>query len=90
MKQHIAERVVACANYMLDTGSTVRGCADRFRVSKTTVHKDMRTRLKLIDEDLARRVDKLLGINRQERHIRGGMATREKYKTMGAEKIRPP
>ena len=90
MKQHIAGRVLACAQYMLGTGSTVRGCAAKFGISKTTVHKDMRVRLPLIDEEMAREVDRLLGINRQERHIRGGQATREKYKMLEAGSARPP
>lgn len=90
MKQHIAGRVLACAQYMLGTGSTVRGCAAKFGISKTTVHKDMRVRLPLIDEEMARQVDRLLGINRQERHIRGGQATREKYRMMEAGPVRPP
>ena len=90
MKQHIAGRVLACANYMLRTGSTVRACAAQFGISKTTVHKDMRARLPLIDARLARDIDRLLGINRRERHIRGGQATRRKYKTLGAQKVRPP
>lgn len=90
MKQHIAKRVRACATYMLDTGSTVRACADRFGISKTTVHKDMRVRLPLVDAQLAQAIDQLLGINRRERHIRGGQATREKYKAMGISKARPP
>ncbi|MEF9896416.1 MAG: sporulation transcriptional regulator SpoIIID [Clostridia bacterium] len=90
MKQHIAERVLSCAKYMLGTGSTVRGCAAIFDISKTTVHKDMRVRLPLLDEDLARKVDHVLGINRQERHIRGGAATRAKYKKMEARETRAP
>ena len=90
MKQHIVGRVLACAQYMLGTGCTVRSCAAKFGISKTTVHKDMRVRLPLIDEELARRVDHLLGVNRQERHIRGGRATREKYKMLEAGNCRPP
>ncbi len=90
MKEHIAGRVLRCAHYMLDCGSTVRGCAERFGISKTTVHKDMRSRLPQIDQRLARKVDRLLGINRQERHIRGGQATRDKYRMMGSEHFRPP
>ena len=90
MKQHIAGRVLACAEYMLKTGSTVRGCAEWSGISKTTVHKDMRERLPLIDQELAHAVDGLLDINRKQRHMRGGQATKLKYKKLGEANIRPP
>ncbi len=80
MKSEIRIRVVEAAEYIASTGATVRTCARRFCVSKSTIHKDMRTRLPLIDPELTKKVDKVLGINRAERHIRGGMATRRKYK----------
>ena len=73
-------RVIETAKYILKTGATVRSAAKRFGVSKTTVHKDMRKRLPDIDRELSRQVDKVLIRNMQERHIRGGMATRRKYK----------
>ena len=76
----IRDRVLECAEYILRTGATVRGCAERFGVSKTTVHKDMRRRLPVIDRDMARRVGKVLEKNLEERHIRGGLATRRKYR----------
>ena len=79
MKNDIRSRVIEAAEYIASTGATVRACAHRFCVSKSTIHKDMRARLPLIDPELTRRVDKVLGINRAERHIRGGMATRRKY-----------
>ena len=79
MKEYIADRVLNVAEYLLKTGSTVRSCAKEFSVSKTTVHKDMRERLPRLDQELALRVDRVLNTNRQERHIRGGLATREKY-----------
>jgi putative DeoR family transcriptional regulator, stage III sporulation protein D len=82
VKQYIVERVLAEAAYILEYGATVRACAAAKGVSKTTVHKDMRTRLPRIDGRLSRSVDRVLSINRQQRHIRGGLATRRKYKSM--------
>ena len=79
MRQHIVRRVKDCARYMLKTGATVRSCAEQFGISKTTVHKDMRERLPLIDPRLSRAVDQVLLVNRRERHIRGGLATKQKY-----------
>ena len=79
MRREIQIRVVDAAEYIVATGATVRACAKHFCVSKSTIHKDMRARLPDIDPALARQVDKVLGINLAERHIRGGMATRMKY-----------
>ena len=79
MRREIQIRVVDAAEYIVTTGATVRACAKHFCVSKSTIHKDMRARLPEIDPVLANKVDKVLGINRAERHIRGGMATRMKY-----------
>lgn len=73
------ERVTAIAEYMLDTGATVRACADHFKVSKTTVHKDVTQRLKRQDSSLYARVRRVLDENKAQRHIRGGLATRDKY-----------
>ena len=79
MRREIHIRVVDSAEYIVATGATVRACARKFGVSKSTIHKDMRLRLPDIDPVLARQVDRVLGINRAERHIRGGQATRRKY-----------
>lgn len=79
MKDYIIERVHAIADYILETGCTVRVCAAQFRVSKTTVHKDMRDRLKILNPEKARAVSRVLDGNREERHLRGGNATRRKY-----------
>ncbi len=79
MRQYIVTRVLDTAAYMLKTGATVRGCANQLGVSKTTVHKDMRTRLPIIDPELYKAIDRVLGINMSERHLRGGEATRKKY-----------
>ena len=79
MKDYIEERVLELANYILETGATVRTAATKFRVSKSTVHKDITERLHGINPGLAAQVKHVLDNNKAERHIRGGMATKEKY-----------
>ncbi len=75
----IEERAVTLAQYIIDTGDTVRGAAKKFGVSKSTVHKDVSERLMHINFALALEVRKVLDENKAERHIRGGMATKLKY-----------
>ena len=79
MKDYIEERVLALAEYIVTTNSTVRAAAKRFKVSKSTVHKDVTERLQEISPSLAAQVKSVLDVNKAERHIRGGLATREKY-----------
>lgn len=79
MKDYIEERAVEIASYIIEKNATVRGAAKQFGVSKSTVHKDCTDRLKQINPALARQVRLILEVNKQERHIRGGMATKEKY-----------
>ncbi len=67
------------ANYIVKSRSTVRQTAKQFGVSKSTVHKDVTERLLKINPSLAKEARKVLDINKSERHIRGGLATREKY-----------
>ena len=81
MREDIALRVETEARYILATNSTVRECAKHMGVGKTTVHKDMRVRLKQISGGMARDVGEVLDKNRAERHIRGGEATRAKYRS---------
>ena len=76
---YIAERAVTEAEYIVSTGSTVRACAERFCISKSTVHKDVSERLRDVNAVLYAEVRAVLDKNLSERHIRGGMATREKY-----------
>lgn len=78
----IEERVIKTAEYMIETSATVRQTAKRFGISKSTVHKDVTSRLLSIDPELAAKVRSVLDVNKQERHIRGGLATREKYQHM--------
>ena len=79
MKDYIEERVLELAKYILDTKATVRTAALKFRVSKSTVHKDVTERLTELNPVLAHQVKEVLDGNKAERHIRGGLATREKY-----------
>ncbi len=80
MQEHIRRRVMDIGTFIIDSSATVRHTAKVFGVSKSTVHKDMTERLPLLDKDMAERVRKVLNINKAERHIRGGEATRKKYK----------
>ena len=82
MREEVRLRVMQAAEHILETGATVRACAGKFSVSKTTIHKDMRERLPNMDADLSRRVDAVLQRNLQERHLRGGEATRRKYSAL--------
>ena len=79
VKDYIEERAVEIAGYIVETKATVRQAAKKFGISKSTVHKDCVERLKVINPILAMEVRKVLDVNKQERHIRGGLATREKY-----------
>ena len=79
MWEYIKERAIKCAEYIVETGCTVRACSAHFHISKSTVHKDVSERLEMIDEDLFEEVRAVLDTNLNERHIRGGDATRRKY-----------
>lgn len=79
MKDYIEERAIEIANYIIEKKATVRQAAKKFGVSKSTIHKDITERMLQINPALASETRKVLDINKQERHIRGGMATREKY-----------
>ncbi len=79
MKGYIEERAIKTAEYIIETKATVRQTARKFGVSKSTVHKDVTTRLSQINPKLAEETREVLDINKKERHIRGGLATREKY-----------
>lgn len=85
MKGYIEERAITIAQYIIDSKATVRQAASRFGVSKSTMHKDMTERLPAINHTLAENVRKVLDINKSERHLRGGMATRAKYKHISEE-----
>lgn len=80
LKANIEERACALARYVIENNATVRGAASRFSVSKSTVHKDLSERLEPVDRELYLRVKSVLEKNKAERHIRGGIATRKKYR----------
>lgn len=80
MKDYIEERAIEVGLFVAEHGATVRQTAQHFGISKSTVHKDITTRLIHIQPELARRAQAVLQINKAERHIRGGQATKEKYR----------
>ncbi len=80
MKDNLNKRACELAVYIIETGATVRTAARHFGVSKSTVHKDLTQRLSSCNRPLYVQVRAILDLNKQERHIRGGMATRKKYK----------
>jgi len=81
------ERAVILGEYILENKSTVRACAKQFGISKSTVHKDVSQRLPKIQPQLHIKVKEVLEINKQERHIRGGQATKQKYEELNKQKI---
>lgn len=80
MTDTIERRVCDLAVYIIENGATVRAAAARFGISKSTVHKDLQQRLPQCNKALYRQVRQILDLNKAQRHIRGGLATREKYK----------
>ena len=80
MTEELQKRACAVAVYMIETGATVRATARHFGISKSTVHKDLSHRLKLYNYGLYMQARQVLDLNKQERHIRGGLATQRKYK----------
>lgn len=79
LEYDIEERAKTLATYIIETKSTVRAAAKMFNVSKSTVHKDIAERLEKVNPTLANEAKKVLEINKSERHIRGGLATKMKY-----------
>lgn len=79
MTEYLEKRACEVAVYMIETGATVRAAAKHFGISKSTVHKDLSQRLKQYNYALYVQVRQVLDLNKQERHIRGGMATKRKY-----------
>lgn len=79
MKAYIEERAVEIANYIIEHKATVRQAAKHYGISKSTVHKDITDRLCQVNPALAAETRKIIDVNKSERHIRGGMATKEKY-----------
>ena len=82
MRDYIEERALEIGEYIIEEGATVRQAARRFGISKSTVHKDVTERLAQVNPSLAAEARKVLDVNKSERHIRGGLATKEKYAHM--------
>ena len=79
MKGIVEQRAIELAEYIIENKTTVRAAAQKFGISKSTVHMDVATRLKRLNPSLYSDVREVLDFNKAERHIRGGMATKEKY-----------
>lgn len=79
MTDTIEQRAREVAVYIIENGATVRAAAERFGISKSTIHKDLQQRLPKCDKSLYRQVRQVLDLNKAQRHIRGGLATRKKY-----------
>jgi len=79
LKNYIEERAVEIANYIIQYNATVRQAAKKYGISKSTVHKDCTERLTQVNPALAAEVRKVLDVNKSERHIHDGLATKEKY-----------
>ncbi len=79
MKDYIEERAIESAKFIINSNATVRETAKKFGISKSTVHKDVTERLEKINPKLANEARKVLELNKAERHLRGGLATKEKY-----------
>ncbi|KJS66598.1 MAG: sporulation transcriptional regulator SpoIIID [Actinobacteria bacterium] len=82
MQEYIQKRVLDICSYILKTRATVRQAAQVFEVSKSTVHKDLTERLPSLNKEMAEEVKKVLEFNKSERHLRGGEATKRKYKDL--------
>ena len=81
MKSDTDNRALTEGRYIAETGATVRQCAKKFGISKSTIHTDVTKRLGKIDRDLCDKVRRVLDKNKTERHLRGGESTRQKYKS---------
>lgn len=82
MENKIKERVLIEANHMIKTGDTIREIAKKYGFSKSTVHKDLKDRLKLLDLDIYKDVQKIIKYHTDIRHIKGGQSTKKKYLKM--------
>lgn len=83
MNQELNARIVEEANYLISTKQTIREVAKFFKRSKSSIHKDMQERLKVISPKLNDEIQKILEQHKKERHIKGGIATKEKYANKG-------
>ena len=88
MKDYIEKRAIELAEYIIENNATVRKTAKEFNISKSTVHKDVHERLKKINPALYNEAQSVLEFNKSERHIRGGMATKEKYLKLSRKRVK--
>ena len=88
MKQQPSDRAIILGEYILENKATVRAAAAWFGISKSTVHKDISQNLSELSPSLHSEVREILNTTQQERHIRGGMATKEKYARLAAMQIK--
>ena len=79
MKGAVEERAIELGEYIIENNATVRAAAGKFHISKSTVHKDVSDRLQNVNPQLYGRVRHVLEVNKAQRHIRGGLATKKKY-----------
>ncbi len=86
MKGNVEERAVRLGEYIIEKQTTVRDSAKAFGISKSTVHKDLTARLPRLNPGLYKEVRAVLDVNKEERHLRGGEATRKKYLSLSAER----
>ncbi len=86
MLDTIEERATQLAVYIIETGQTIRATAKKFGISKSTVHKDISQRLRRYNPALYAQVRRILEVNKAQRHIRGGIATQEKYRRQKLQK----
>ena len=86
MKGNIEERACDIAKYIIDNKQTVRNAAKVFNISKSTVHKDLTHKLYYVNKSLYKGVKEILDINKSQRHLRGGEATRRQYKEARSKK----
>ncbi len=82
MQQYIEDRIIELAYYTIEKKATVRETALKYGISKSTVHKDLQDRLPYVNKQLYQAVNEILMMNKSERHIRGGLATRQKYRSI--------
>jgi len=87
LEERIINRVIEESNYMIETNKTIREIAKTFKVSKSTVHKDLKDRLKKIDINLYDKVKEIIDYHIEIRHIKGGESTKEKYKKKQTQKF---
>lgn len=85
MRESVEDRAAMLGEYIIENNATVRGAAQKFGISKSTVHKDVSQRLRSLNPSLYRQVRAVLDTNKSERHIRGGLATRKKYLQLSAK-----